>query len=315
MRFLPRSAFVLNLGRSLTIAALILSTGAGGQSVTPPVSAVLHLGPDSLPHSGVPQGRIIERTWSDSKIYPGTSRSWWIYVPAQYQPGRPACVMIFQDGFAFVSRDQGSFRAPVVMDNLIQQGAMPVTIGIFINPGNRPPTPEEKARMEAQGRPIPKPNRSIEYDTVSDRYARFLLEEILPAVAAEYALSNRPEDRALCGNSSGAICAFTAAWQRPDAFRKVVSHIGSFTNIRGGNVYPELVRQTPPKPLRVFLQDGAADLRNEFGCWPAANLALASALAERGYDFKFVWGDGGHEQAPGGSIFPATLRWLWRDHR
>jgi len=273
----------------------------------------LRLSSDSLPKPGVPRGRIMERSWNDSKIFPGTTRSWWIYVPAQYQRDKPACVMVFQDGYAFVGRDEGSFRTPVVFDNLIAEGAMPVTIGIFVNPGNRPPSPAEKARLEAEGKPIPRPNRSVEYDTVSDRYARFLLEEIIPAVASEYNLSNNPDDRAICGNSSGGICAFSVAWSRPEAFRKVVIHIGSFTNIRGGQVYPQLVRQAERKPLRVFLQDGANDLRNEFGCWPAANLAMASALAEKGYDYRFVWGDGAHETTPGGSIFPTTLRWLWRD--
>jgi enterochelin esterase family protein len=162
----------------------------------------------------------------------------------------------------------------------------------------------------------PRPeNRSVEYDTLSDAYARFLLEEILPAVGREHALTDDPERRAICGMSSGGICAWTVAWERPDAFRKVLSHIGSFTNIRGGHVYPAIIRKSPKKPLRVFLQDGSGDLDNEHGNWPLANQEMAAALAFKGYDARFEYGTGGHSGAHGGAILPDSLRWLWRDAR
>ena len=261
------------------------------------------LGPDSQVQAGVPQGKVIQMpAWTQSKIYPGTTRDWWIYVPAQYRPEQPAAVMVFCDGGGFVKTD-GTFRVPVVFDNLIAKGEMPVTIGIFIQPGQFPSAdPKVKARS----------NRSFEYDSLGDLHARFLLEEILPAVAKDYNLTTDPEQRAICGNSSGGICAFTVAWERPDAFRKVVSHIGSFTNIRGGHVYPALIRKTDKKPLRVFLQDGKNDVDNQFGNWPLANQDMAAALKFAGYDHQLVMGEGTHNGKHGASLLPDTLRWLWR---
>jgi enterochelin esterase-like enzyme len=263
------------------------------------------LGADSQVIESVPKGTVTQMpAWSQSKIYPGTQRDWWIYVPSQYQESKPACAMVFCDGAGFVKAD-GSFRAPVVFDNLIARGEMPVTIGIFVNPGSF-----------ASGQPGEKPrsNRSFEYDSLGDTYAKFLLEEIIPEVRKTYRLSEDPADWALCGNSSGGICAFNAAWEHPEKFGKVVSHIGSFTNIRGGHVYPALVRQTKdhPKPLRIFLQDGTNDLDNLHGNWPLANQEMAAALQFAGYDYQFVFGDGGHNGKHGGAIFPETLRWLWR---
>ena len=260
------------------------------------------LGPDAQPKDGVPKGNLSKQSW-DSEIFPGTTRDYWVYVPAQYDGSVPAAVMIFQDGHGFV-KEKGHTQVKTVFDNLIHAGEMPVTIGIFINPGV---VPASKKGQEARK------NRSFEYDTLSDRYARFLLEEILPEVENSYRLTSNPDCRAICGNSSGGICAFTVAWERPDAFRKVVSHIGSFTNIRGGHVYPALIRKSDPKPLRVFLQDGENDLDNLHGNWPLANRQMAKALAYAGYDYKFVMGTDGHSARHGGSIFPDTLRWLWRD--
>ncbi len=261
-------------------------------------------GPEASPQEGVPQGTVTQHQWT-SEIFPGTERDYWVYVPAQYDKSgkTPTCVMVFQDGGGFVN-EKGSFRAPTVFDNLIAKGDMPVTIGIFINPGVIPPAKEGQAPLK---------NRSFEYDTLSDQYARFLLEEILPEVAKDYNLTENPDCRAICGNSSGGICAFTVAWERPDAFRKVVSHIGSFTNIRGGHVYPALIRKTDPKPLRVFLQDGENDLDNLHGNWPLANQQMDKALTFAAYDHQFVLGNGKHSGKHGGAIFPDTLRWLWRD--
>ena len=262
------------------------------------------LGPDSLVQEGVPQGEVIQGTWESKKVYPGTVRDYWIYVPAQYDKSKPAAVMVFQDGRNYVNA-KGQFRVPTVFDNLIHKGEMPVTIGMFLNPGEIP-----AARRGAQ----PRRNRSFEYDTPSDQYARFLLEEILPMVGEKYNLTDDPNRRAICGISSGGICAFTVAWERPDAFRKVLSHVGSFTNIRGGYVYPALIRKTAPKPIRVFLQDGSNDLDNLHGSWPLANQQMAASLKFAGYDYKFVFGDGGHNGKHGGAILPDSLRWLWRDH-
>jgi enterochelin esterase family protein len=180
-----------------------------------------------------------------------------------------------------------------------------VTIGVFINPGVIPPT---------SGKGEGRKNRSFEYDTLSDQYVRFLLEEILPEVTKEYKITDDPAGRAICGNSSGGICAFTAAWERPDKFGKVVSHIGSFTNIRGGDVYPGIIRKTEHKPIRVFLQDGSTDLDNAHGNWPLANQQMAAALKFVNYDYKFVLGEGAHNGKHSGSIFPDTMRWLWRDY-
>jgi enterochelin esterase family protein len=269
------------------------------------------LGPDSMAKPGVPRGTVTQYSWTQSKVYPGFQRDYWVYVPAQYNPANPACLMVFQDGKGFVDTN-GSFRVPIVFDNLIHRKEMPVTIALMINPGDIARKPGEPPRKRPDGRPASAANRSVEYDTPSDTYARFLLEEMIPELAKKYRFTSEPEGWAICGNSSGGICSFTVAWERPDKFRKVVSHIGSFTNIRGGNKYPELVRTTPAKPLRVFLQDGKNDLTNQFGSWPEANQAMAAVLKEKGYDYKFVLGEGTHSGKHGGSIFPDTLRWLWR---
>jgi len=262
------------------------------------------LGPDSQRQEGVPQGKVTQHNWT-SKIFPGSTRDYWVYVPAQYKPESPACVMVFQDGKNYMKED-GDFRVPIVFDNLIAKGEMPVTIGVFINPGMNPPTsPDAK----------PESNRSFEYDTLSNQYARFLLEEILPEVAKDYKLVDNAEGRAIGGISSGGICSFTVAWERPDAFSKVLSHVGSFTNIRGGHNYEAMVRKTPKKPIRVFMQDGSADLDNAHGNWPLANQELAAALKFAGYDYRFEYGDGGHNGKHGGALLPESLRWLWRDYK
>ena len=261
------------------------------------------LGPDSMAQEGVPQGTVTQHKWASKKIFPGTVRDYWIYVPKQYNGKTPAAVMVFQDGGSYVNTRR-SFRVPTVFDNLIHKGQMPVTIGIFLNPGSIPPSkPGARARR----------NRSFEYDTLSDQYVRFLVEELIPAVAKDYKLTRDPKMRAIAGISSGGICAFTAAWERPDYFHKVVSHVGSFTNIRGGHVYPSIIRKTERKDIRVFLQDGANDLDNLHGNWPLANNQMAAALKFSKYDFGFVFGEGGHNGKHGGAILPDTLRWLWRD--
>lgn len=261
------------------------------------------LGPDSMRQDGVPQGVVTQMKWVSKKVYPGTERDMWIYVPAQYDKSKPACVMIFQDGGGYVDEKRQS-RATIVFDNLIHKKEMPVTIGIFLNPGVIPSAiPGGESRK----------NRSFEYDTLSDQYSRFLLDEILPFVGEKYNLSDKPEHRATCGISSGGICAWTAAWERPDQFGKVLSHVGSFTNIRGGHNYHAMIRKTEKKPIRVFLQEGSNDLDNLHGNWPLANQQMAASLQFAKYDYKFVMGDGGHNGRHGGAILPDSLRWLWRE--
>ena len=261
------------------------------------------LGADSQRHEGVPRGTVTQHHWT-SHVFPDAERDYWVYVPAQYKPDSPACVMVFQDGGNYMN-EKGPFRVPVVFDNLIHKGQMPVTIGIFINPGVLP-------SKDKDGKP--ESNRSFEYDTLSDQYVRFLLDEILPEVGKSYKLVDNAAGRAICGISSGGICSFTAAWQRPDAFSKVLSHVGSFTNIRGGHVYPSLIRKTDPKPIRAFLQDGSGDLDNAHGNWPLANQEMAAALKFAKYDYRFEYGDGAHNGKHGGAILPDSLRWLWRDY-
>jgi enterochelin esterase-like enzyme len=263
------------------------------------------LGPDSQRQEGVPKGNVIAWKWK-SNVFPLTERDCWTYVPAQYDKEKPAAVMVFQDGGGYVNdKENGQHRVPIVFDNLIHKGKMPVTIGIFLQPGT---IPSEKEGGKGQS------NRSFEYDTLSDQYARFLVEEILPEVGKSYNLSQDPRDRAICGISSGGICAFTVAWERPDQFSKVLSHVGSFTNIRGGHNYEALIRKTKPaKPIKVFLQDGSNDLDNEHGNWPLANQQMAAALKFMKYDYKFVFGEGKHSGVHGGSILPESLAWLWSD--
>jgi len=258
--------------------------------------------PDSRERPDVPKGTVKQMSPWQSKVFDGTKRDWWVYVPAQYRPENPAAVMVFQDGAG--PKDY----VPTVFDNLIAKGDIPVLVGIFINPGVR-----------ADGGA----NRSFEYDTLSDQYARFLLEEILPEVEKTVKLRHDAASRAISGASSGGICSFTVAWERPNEFSKVLSWIGSFTNIAagqtlraGGHNYEALVRKTVPrKPIRVFLQDGENDLDNANGNWPLANQTLAKSLSFAGYDYKFELGHGFHSNRHGRAILPDSLRWLWRDYR
>ncbi len=263
-------------------------------------------GADAQPREDVPRGEVRKLVpFESSAVFPGTRHEWQIYVPKQYDAAKPACVMIFFDGSGFASAD-GSTRVPVVFDNLIAKKEMPVTIAVFIDPGViKAVEPTAKDRS----------NRSFEYDSLGDANARFVFDELMPLVAKDFNLTKDPAGWAACGLSSSGIAAFTLAWERTDRLQKVVSWIGSFTNIRGGYVYPAEIRKTKdkPKPIRVFLQDGANDLDNLHGNWPLSNQEMAAALKFAGYDYKFEFGDGGHSPKHGGSIFPDTLRWLWRD--
>lgn len=275
----------------IPLLLLLMATGVGGAEYT--------LGPDSLHREGVPTGTVEKRTWDASRIYPGTTHEYRVYVPAQYSDAEPAAVMVFQDGEFYVD-SEGLVRAPTVFDNLIHRGEMPVTIGVFINPGMKE---------------VPWDQRN-QYTPLDDTYARFLLEEILPEVGKDYNLTDDAAGRAIAGMSDGGLVSFTVAWQRPDAFSKVVSHVGSYTRPMGGAQYPHLIRATRgnPKPIRVFLQDGENDINLMEGNWTLANLQMDSALMFARYDYRFEMGTGGHDLKHGGAIFPDTLRWLWRDY-
>ena len=263
------------------------------------------LGPDSSRQPGVPQGRVEGPFVWKSQVFKDTVRQYWVYVPAQYEAARAAALMVFQDGHKYVNTEQ-EYRVPIVFDNLIQRHEMPVTIGVFMLFDRGYISPYFITNPERMVAEVDEPYILITEKKIS------AVNELLPVLGAQYNISSNPNDRGIGGASSGAICAFTVAWQRPDQFRKVISTIGSFTNIRGGHVYPVLIRQAAVRPIRVFLQDGANDLDNQFGNWPLANQEMAAALNFRGYDYRFEFGDGAHTHKHGGAILPDALRWLWR---
>lgn len=261
-------------------------------------------GPDSFRQPGVPKGTITAHKWT-SKIYPGTVRDYWVYTPAQYSASTPAPVMIFQDGGGMVREDGNGYKVPVVLDNLIHKKELPPIVAIFINPGVLP-----AAGPDAQGRY----NRSLEYDGLGDRFARFLVEEILPEVRKTHNLSSDPNHFGISGSSSGGIAAFNAAWARPDQFRRVLSFIGSYVNLRGAQILPSHIRKYEPRPLRVFLQDGSNDNDIYAGSWWIANQDMARSLEWSGYEVKFVKGTEAHNAKHGSAILPDALRWLWQGY-
>jgi hypothetical protein len=327
MQTFARASCALLCGALTSLAA----DSSLSESATPPRQpGEYKLGPDSLPQAGVPKGKLEGPFLFQSRIFTNTVRKYWVFVPAQYTPEKPACVLVFQDGQR-ATRTNGSLRVPQVMENLIHKKEMPVTIGIFITPGARG---EEYVEVGG-GNPN---NRAVEYDSLNDSYARFLIEEMLPELGKTYNLTQDPEGRAIGGTSSGAICAFTVAWERPDIFRKVISCIGSYTSIGyrpardgqpmipGGDLYPTLIRKNLIKPIKIFLQDGSNDLSNEYGNWFLANQQMLSALewananADRKntpgprYQINHEWGDGSHSDNHGGAILPDILRWMWREY-
>lgn len=274
------------------------------------------LGPDSLQQEGVPHGKMVGPLTLPCNIYPGTAHTYWIYVPAQYDSSKPASLMVFNDGQAF-KNEMGDIRAQNVIDNLIHRREIPVMITVFINPGRTPEQPEPSPRDWGDR----STNRPTEYNTPDDKYATIICDELLPALRRDYNISADPEQRGIGGASSGAIAAFSVAWERPDQFRKVVSMVGSFVNLRGGDVYPERVLASEKKPIRIFFQDGRNDNRGvrrdgEYDPrrdWFLQNVRLVDALTKKGYDVNYAWGIGLHGTKQGGAILPEMMRWLWRD--
>jgi enterochelin esterase-like enzyme len=259
-------------------------------------------GPDSEQQAGVPVGELIERTWNQSRVFPGTKRRYWIYIPAQYRADEPASLLVVQDGWYYLD-PHSDIRTAIVLDNLIHYGEIPVTIGVFVDPGEFPSEPD----------PAAKRNRNVEYDTYSDAYATFLLEEVLPTVQQDLRITDDPDRWAIMGGSSGGDCSFTVAWMRPDRFRKVLIFESSWPQVRGAD-YERLITDTEAKPLRVFMQASTRDIgwwRPTLN-WFSSNLRVAAALAERGYDMRLVLGDGPHDPNHAGTILPDALRWLWR---
>jgi enterochelin esterase family protein len=305
--------------KTLLLCALAAAPGLFAQTppAAPNTDLYYVLGPDSLPQQGVPKGKMNGPFTIPSKVYEGTFHTFWIYVPAQYDPKVAASLMIFNDGPAHMDAE-GSARIPNVLDNLIFRREIPVMIAVFINPGRTPeqpePTPQNWGDKDT--------NRPTEYNTLDDRYARVIVDELMPALHKEFNIANDPERHGIGGASSGAIAAFTVAWQRPDHFRKVLSIVGSFTNIRGGHVYPDLVLTADRRPIRVFLQDGRNDNRaltatgtyDQTRDWFYQNVRLMEALVKKGYDINYSWGMNRHGKAMGGAILPEMMRWLWRDH-
>ena len=319
----------LGLKALILVAVVCASTVAARPQAPAPASpqaqaaeapnpdAHYQLGPDSSPREGVAKGEVRGPFTLPSQAYPGTQHTYWVYVPAQYDPAVPASLMIFNDGQAFKNPVEGDLRAPTVLDNLIDRREIPVMLAVFINPGRTPeqpePTPQEWGDRTT--------NRPTEYNSLDDRYARVITDELMPALNKEFNIAKDPERRGIGGASSGAIAAFTVAWQRPNQFRKVLSLIGSFTNLRGGHAYADIVRKSEKKPIRIYLQDGRNDNRigrngnyDETRDWFLQNVRLMEALRDKGYDLNYQWGIGRHSQKHGGAIFPDMMRWLWRDH-
>jgi enterochelin esterase-like enzyme len=322
-----------------SLAILMYCMAIGAQQPYPkPYSTANNSGPapkgppltaDSVQHDGVPIGTLSTKLTHISRIYDGMQSSYYVYVPAQYDPKIPAALMVFQDGSGYVNR-AGDHPALNVLDNLIAQKKIPVMIGIFTDPGditNAPGTATYhfvEGISKKQARTLKDSMRSTEYDTVSDRYSRFLRDELIPEVAKHYNLRTDTYSHAITGMSSGGICSFNAAWQMPDQFSRVISWIGSFTSIQfhedpsvpdGGQDYPDKILHEAHRNLRVWIQDGSNDQENpRYGSWPLANIRMANALKQSGYDFRFSFGNGPHSAVEGAAEFPEEMIWLWRDY-
>jgi enterochelin esterase-like enzyme len=305
-----------HIARHSTIAAVLILVIAASFGVAsaqrrtpsePNYDAFYELGPDSLVRRGVPKGKVAGPFTLPSAAFPGVDHDYWVYVPAQYDGKTEVSLMVFNDGATYMQAD-GYYRAVNVLDNLIYRRELPLMIAAFIDPGT----------FRADG----KSNRQPEYDPVTDRYSHVIVDELLPKLYADYRISHEPDRHGIAGWSSGAIAAFTVAWERPDQFRKVLSGIGTYVDLSGGYVYPEKVMSSDRKPLRVFMIDGRNDNRgtNADGTydskrdWFYQNVRLKDALVAKGYDVNYAWGMGVHSHDMGGAMLPEMMRWLWRDH-
>jgi enterochelin esterase family protein len=301
--------------------ALTMLLGVTAQAFAAGEDNFYQLGPDSLVQDGVPKGKLVGPLKLPSEVFPGTSHTYWVYLPAQYDPSNPASLMIFNDGQAMIDMN-GSVRAPNVLDNLIFRRELPVMIVVFIDPGHTPEQPEPTPKSWGDGFT----NRPVEYNSLDDKYPRVIVDELLPVLYKEYNISHDADQHGIAGASSGGIAAFTVAWERPDDFRKVITIVGSFTDLRGpgsGSTYADKVLASEKKPIRIFMQDGRNDNRgqgrnggdyNQNRDWFYQNVRLANALTKKGYDVNYVWGIGLHGSKQGGAILPDMMRWLWRDH-
>ena len=310
---MKRSEFRISLLMLLVVAEPFVARAQppAPPAAAPDYNAYYQIGPDSLAHDGVPRGEMRGPFVLPSQAYPGTQHTYWVYVPAQYDPALAASLMIFQDGQAFKDMD-GVVRAPNVLDNLMYRREIPVMIAVFINPGRTPeqpePTPSDWGDRAT--------NRPTEYNSLDDRYARVIVDELMPVLYKEFNLSRDPDRHGIGGASSGAIAAFTVAWQRPNEFRKVLSIVGSFVNLRGGDAYSQMILDNEPKPIRMFMADGVNDNRNANARmdWHLNNIKMVEAMTAKKYDVNFAWGLGTHNGNHGGALLPDMMRWLWRDH-
>lgn len=297
----------------------------GGQSFGGDLNVPAYL-PDSYAQPGVPLGKLSERTLHRSKIYDGMESEYWVYVPAQYSPGVPAAVMVWNDGGKHADRN-GATRTQILIDNLTHQKKIPVIVHVFINPGDISKAEGTRTHeyvstfSRKTGRTLRDSMRSTEYDTVSDRYVRFLRDEILAEVGQNLKLRKDGYSRAIVGESSGGIAAFNAAWQMPDEFSRAYTRIGTVTSIQwepgvleGGHAFPFMVRKQPKRNIRVWMSGGSEDLENPHGSWPLQNIQMANSLKMREYDFVFRFGTGSHHGAHGNAEAPEALAWLWRDY-
>jgi enterochelin esterase-like enzyme len=311
---------VLNLIVGYLFVVLLLPVLRGQQSKIDPITGVSYdtyyrLGPDSQVMEGVPQGSFSEAKVIQSKVFPGYQHTYWVYVPAQYDPQKPAALMVFNDGQAMMA-EPGDVQGHRVLDNLIYRREIPVMLGVFINPGRLPTQPEPTPKHWGDDTTL----RRDEYNPPNDNYARVVVDELMPALKAEYNISDDPDLHGIMGSSSGGCAAFAVAWFRPNDFRKVITFVGSYTDIRGEYIYPELVAVSEKKPIRIFMQDGRNDNRairdgvyEPKRDWFYQNVRLKDALEAKGYEVNYAWGIGNHGQKQGGAIFPSMMRWLWRD--
>ncbi|MEL7157911.1 MAG: alpha/beta hydrolase-fold protein [Actinomycetota bacterium] len=277
-----------------------------------PGDAVYHPCPEAIAVPEHPSTVLHFPDWRSGSVFPDTTRDLWIVVPPDLGAGTQPGLLLCNDGGQYLRAD-GAVRAQPVLDNLRAAGhdGGPL-IGVFASPGRPLAVPGAPSPWEMNLRPEATHQRSLEYDAMSDRYAALLAEEVLPFVEREVGVAFDPDParRIVAGISSGGIAAWTAAWHRPDVFGRVLSHCGSFVNIRGGHHWPYLIRANERRPIRVFLQSGANDAEIIFGHWPLANQQMAAALDFAGYDVRFEFGTGGHNLRHGGALFADALRWL-----